>query len=129
AEIALSMLRKSIGSLPVTPLYYENQSPDSIFADWLVRGNLPANFTVTDEAEFVGSGTGAVGNTAKFINQDLTSDEIANLLKHGKIVKKIGLSWKNCLSFVLSANNGISFNKLAFVVSGDDMPDREDAMA
>ncbi len=50
ADDLLALLRKSIGTLPVVPVALKNP-PEITMTEWLNEGNLPASFTLEDEAE------------------------------------------------------------------------------
>src|SRR5690606_27236572 len=48
----------------------------------------------------------------KLKQQDLTSEEIKNLLESGKVVTQMGLAWQDKVSFVL--NDKLQFRRLRF---------------
>lgn len=50
ADDLLALLRKSLGSLPVVPVAVKNP-PEITMTEWLSEANLPASFTLEDEAE------------------------------------------------------------------------------
>lgn len=67
--------------------------------EWLNEGNLPASFTLEDEAEL--RSAMEHGGIIRCKQQDLMSDEIKNHLANDKLVTKLALNWGETLSFVL----------------------------
>ena len=82
----ISLLRKTVGSLPVVPVQLQNQT-DVVMTDWLVEGNIPANFQLEDEAELCSALEG--GGIIRCKQQDLLSEEIKNHLSSDKFVTKL----------------------------------------
>jgi len=98
AEDFLALLRKVLGTLPVTSVSPE-KAPDELMTDWLTEGNLGANFNLGMEAEFNALGDDVAVVRVK--NQDLTRDEIKAHLDADKYVVKLALEWDESLSFIL----------------------------
>jgi len=109
AEELISLLRKTLGSLPVVPIQLKNQA-DVIMTDWLVEGNIPANFTLEDEAELCSALEG--GGIIRCKQQDLLSDEIKNHLSADKFVTKLALNWADSISFIIGEE--FSLKRLKF---------------
>ncbi|WP_108650390.1 recombination-associated protein RdgC [Dongshaea marina] len=109
AEELLSLLRKSIGSVPVIP--FAPQKPAEVtMTDWIKNGQLPAGFEVENEAELrAATDEGAI---IRCRHQDLSSDEILSHLEAGKWVTKLALNWRETLSFVLG--DDLSLRRLKF---------------
>ena len=110
AEELLALLRKTLGSLPVSSLLPDINAEDTMTA-WLTECELPARFEAGTEAEFRGLGLDA-NSTIKIKNQDLLNDDIKSILNDEKTVTKIGLVWNDSLSFVL--NEDLSIKRLKF---------------
>ncbi|WKE66364.1 recombination-associated protein RdgC [Gallaecimonas kandeliae] len=109
AEEVLGLLRKSIGSLPVTPLAAATPVAASL-TDWL-KTQAPAPFEVEDEAEFKSLlEEGGVIRTKK---QALNDEEISTILDNQRLVSKLALSYPDKLSFVLDENLAIKRVKFA----------------
>jgi len=98
AEELLSLLRSSLGSLPVTALSTQI-SPTVLMTNWLAEQKIDAEFSLLDECELTGTEEKAAIIRCK--RQDLSSDEITQHLAAGKVVTKLALDWQNQLNFVL----------------------------
>lgn len=88
AEEFISLLRKTLGSLPVVPVQPKNQL-DVLMTDWLVKKEHPAPFEITNNAILVSALEG--GGTARLKNEDLFSDEVQGHVNSDKLVTEIGL--------------------------------------
>jgi len=131
AEELISLLRKTLGSLPVVPIQLKNQA-DVVMTDWLVEGNIPANFKLEDEAELCSALEG--GGIIRCKQQDLLSDEIKNHLASDKFVTKLALNWADSISFMLGEEFAVKRVKFSDVlqeqnedIEKDDFAARFDA--
>ncbi|PKH01441.1 recombination-associated protein RdgC [Psychromonas sp. MB-3u-54] len=131
AEELISLLRKTLGSLPVVPIQLKNQA-DVIMTDWLNEGNIPANFALEDEAELCSALEG--GGIIRCKQQDLLSDEIKNHLSADKFVTKLALCWADSISFIIGEEFALKRIKFADVlqeqnedIDKDDFAARFDA--
>ncbi|WP_432453662.1 MULTISPECIES: recombination-associated protein RdgC [unclassified Agarivorans] len=104
AEEVVSLLRKSLGSLPVTPIKLANQA-DVTMTDWLNEKLVPANFELGEEAELRSALEG--GGIIRCKEQDLFSDEIKVHLDADKFVTKLELTWAESIRFILSEDMSI----------------------
>ena len=98
AEDFLALLRKALGTLPVTS-FTPDTAPDETMTDWLTEHNLGGQFQLGMEAEF--NALGDDGAVVRVKNQDLGSDEIKSHLDADKYVVKLALEWDESLSFIL----------------------------
>ncbi|WP_372882607.1 recombination-associated protein RdgC [Psychromonas sp.] len=131
AEELISLLRKTLGSLPVVPIQLKNQA-DVVMTDWLNEGNIPANFALEDEAELCSALEG--GGIIRCKQQDLLSEEIKNHLAADKFVTKLALNWADSISFVIGEEFALKRIKFADVlqeqnedIDKDDFAARFDA--
>lgn len=110
AEDLLTLLRKSLGSLPAVPVNTVN-NPVTIMTQWLVSQQTPADILVEDECELRSPGEEA--SIIRCKRHDLALPEIQNHLDSGKEVIKLALSWADRLSFIMDKN--FSIKRLRFL--------------
>ncbi|WP_038258311.1 recombination-associated protein RdgC [Xenorhabdus bovienii] len=123
-EDALALLRKTLGSLPVTPMMFANPI-ELTLTDWVSKNELPKEFMLQDEAEL--KAILEAGGVIRCKNQDLITDEIATHIESGKYVTKLALEWEERIQFTLSDDFAIKKIKFseALKEQNDDI-DRED---
>lgn len=127
AEDALALLRKSLVSLPVTPLTIENPV-ELTMTEWVRSGNAPAGFAIGDAAEL--KAILADGGIARVKKQDLVSDEIKTHIEAGKLITKLALDWQQRVTFTLT--DDAILTRLKFcdeLIDQNDDIDREDVLA
>ncbi len=127
AEDFLALLRKVLGTLPVTSLSPE-KAPDELMTDWLTEKNIGEKFQLGMEAEF--NALGDDGAVVRVKNQDLDSDEIKSHLDADKYVVKLALEWDDAMSFILCDDLAIKRLKFFDVLQeqNDDI-DKDDVVA
>ncbi|MDE9532323.1 recombination-associated protein RdgC [Xenorhabdus bovienii] len=124
AEDALALLRKTLGSLPVTPMMLANPI-ELTLTDWVSKNELPKEFMLQDEAEL--KAILEAGGVIRCKHQDLITDEIATHIESGKYVTKLALEWEERIQFTLSDDFTIKKIKFSEALrdQNDDI-DRED---
>ena len=110
AEEFTKLLRKTLGSLPVT-LPESETSPAVAMTEWLKSGRLPEPFTLGFECELKNQGDDK--GSVSFKQHDLTLDEIQTSLQAGKFASKLAIEWDEKISFVLSED--LQVKKLKFL--------------
>jgi recombination associated protein RdgC len=113
AEEVISLLRKSLGSLPVTPVNL-NTPADVTMTEWLVAGQAPATFELGEQAEL--RSALEHGGIISCKEQNLLSDEIRAHLDADKMVTKLALDFDETVSFVLGDDFTIKRLKFSDVV-------------
>lgn len=99
AEELLEFLNKTLDDLPVKPLHTE-VSPVAAMTDWLAGNNAPAGFTIDRELEL--RATGQSKATVRYANHALEGEEILAHIAEGKRATRLGLTWNDRISFVLT---------------------------
>lgn len=110
AEDILSLLRKSLGSLPAIPLSTINK-PSTVMTDWLLTQQVPSDITIEDECEL--RSPEESGSIIRCKRHDLTLPEIKNHLDSGKVAIKLAVSWEDRLSFIIDEN--LAIKRLRFL--------------
>lgn len=101
----ISMLRKTLGSLPAT-LLKTNAEPSTVMKSWLLgEVALPDGFALAEECELVNAPD---KSTVKFAGFDLTDECITTYLESGMTVRKLSLVWNESVAFTVSSNLELS---------------------
>lgn len=124
AEMLLTKLRDALGGLEAK-LPRTQQSPGSLMTEWLLNGAAAGHFELDSDCELKGLGDAAP--VVRISHQDLTAEEVINLVKNGKIVTQLGLCWQDRVRFVLTQD--FTFKRIQFLDviqeeaagQGDDM--------
>ncbi len=120
AEELCSLLRESLGSLPVIPPQV-SESPQVIMTQWLRGEELPDDLSLKDECEL--REPGDEGGIIRCKRQDLEAEEIANHLDAGKQAYKLSIEWDDCFSAILAED--LTLKRLKF--SDELVSEAEDA--
>jgi len=99
AEELLEFLNKTLDELAVKPLQTET-SPVSAMTDWLAGEEAPAGFTIDRELEL--RATGESKATVRYANHALEGEEILAHIAAGKRATRLGMTWNDRISFVLT---------------------------
>jgi recombination associated protein RdgC len=127
AEEVVSLLRDTIGSLPVRPPR-PARSPAALMTQWLADGQLPEGLALQDECELRDAQDER--SVVRCRGQDLRGEEISTHLRAGKQVVKLALDWRDRLTFILQED--ISLKRVRFADALIDEaiePDIEDEVA
>lgn len=125
AEDVLALLRKTLGTLPVTSISPE-VAPDELMSNWVIDadcedGVMGELFNLGMEAHFNSLGDDSA--TANVKNQDLTSNEVKAHLDADQYVTKLALEFDDSMSFML--NDDLSIKRIKFfdviVEQNDDL--------
>lgn len=124
AEMLLTKLRDALGGLEAK-LPRTQQSPGSLMTEWLLQGSAAGHFELDSDCELKGLGDAAP--VVRISHQDLTAEEVINLVQNGKIVTQLGLCWQDRVRFVLTQDFTLKRIQFLDVIQeeaagqGDDM--------
>ncbi len=99
ADELLEQLSKTVDDLPVK-LLHTQLSPVAAMTDWLAGEAAPAGFTIDRELEL--RATGESKATVRYANHALEGEEILAHIASGKRATRLGLTWNDRISFVLT---------------------------
>jgi recombination associated protein RdgC len=99
AEELLEQLGKTLDDLPVK-LLHTQISPVAAMTDWLAGADAPSGFTIDRELEL--RATGESKATVRYANHTLEGDEIIAHIAAGKRATRLGMTWNDRISFVLT---------------------------
>jgi recombination associated protein RdgC len=99
AELVVETLSDTLGSF--APRAVETaRSPQASMASWLLRAEAPAGFSIDDELEL--QSADKARSSIRYTRHPLDGKEIRGHLAAGKYPTRLGLTWKDRLSFVLT---------------------------
>lgn len=110
AEDLLERLNKSFDDLPARILHTE-LSPATAMTDWLLAGEAPPGFTIDRDLELCAADDSKA--TVRYVRHALEGEEIQQHIAAGKTATKLGLTWNDRISFVLSEQ--LQIKRLAFL--------------
>jgi recombination associated protein RdgC len=107
------LLESLIGAdIEIEPKRLETQqSPSAAMTLWLSSGKVPAPFTIDQDLELKASGESRA--TVRYVNHPLEGKEIREHISGGKTATRLGMTWKNRLSFVLTEQ--LQIKRVAFL--------------
>jgi recombination associated protein RdgC len=109
ADVVLTALRKAL-EMPLAQLR-PVLSPASAMNNWLLSGECPSGFTVDRDCELRDSTEEKA--TVRYVHHDLEGDEIRAHIAAGKSATRLGITWSNRVSFVLT--DQFQIKRLAFM--------------
>ncbi len=110
AEDLVSLLRKSLGSLPAIPLSTV-EKPIATMTQWLLNNKIADDVTIEDECEL--RAPEEAGGIVRCKRHDLALPEITNHLSTGKEVIKLAVNWAERISFIIDEN--LAIKRLRFL--------------
>lgn len=110
AEEVLELLGKTLDDLPLKLLHTE-LSPVAAMTDWLASEQAPGGFSIDRELELRATGEGKA--TVRYANHALEGDEIRRHIASGKRATRLGMTWNERISFVLTEQ--LQIKRLAFL--------------
>jgi recombination associated protein RdgC len=121
AEMVVETLGETLGSF--APQAIETQrSPQATMASWLLRAETPARFSIDDELEL--QSADKAKSIIRYTRHALDGKEIRGHLSAGKYPTRLGLTWHDRLSFVLT--DKLQLKRLEFLEMSKDDTSGED---
>jgi recombination associated protein RdgC len=99
AEQFMEVLRSTEDTLLAKRLETQ-RAPAAAMADWLVRGEAPGAFGIDQDLEL--RSADASKATVRYARHNLEGKEIRDHIAAGKTVVRLGLTWNDKISFVLT---------------------------
>jgi recombination associated protein RdgC len=110
AEQFLETLRKAEDGFPSIRLDTA-RSPAAAMTQWVVDGEVPGNFTIDEDLEL--RAPDASKATVRYARHGLDGQDIRDHIKAGKSPVRLGLTWNDKISFVLTEQ--LHIKRLAFL--------------
>lgn len=101
------------------------KSPSAQMTLWLSSGKVPAPFTIDQDLEL--QATGDSRATVRYVNHPLEGREIRDHIAGGKTATRLGMTWKNRISFVLTDQLQIKRVTFLDILKGETESQAEDA--
>lgn len=124
ADELVETLRDTLGSLPVQFLETE-RVPHASMAAWLMLGDAPQRFVIDQDLEL--QAVDKTKATVRYVRHPLEGKEIQAHLSSGKYATRLGLTWNDRVSFVLTEK--LQVKRVEFLEISKDKPDGESQSA
>ena len=95
----LEQLHKSVDSLPAKPVRTQ-RSPGATMTGWVAGGEAPAGFTLDQDLELRSPDEAKA--TVRYLRHPLEGEEIRGHIAAGKTATRLGMTWNDRISFVLT---------------------------
>jgi recombination associated protein RdgC len=99
AEQVLSLIGKSLYPYPIEPLILAH-SPSAVMTKWMLDQTPPSGITLEQDCQWQSSGQQA--GLVRYVRHEVTPDEIERHIKAGHQCSRLGLTWQDRISFVLT---------------------------
>ena len=124
AEALVETLRDMLGSLPVQFLETE-RSPSSSMAAWLMMGDAPLRFVMDQDLELQAIDKNKA--TVRYARHSLEGKEIQAHINAGKYPTRLGLTWNDRISFVLT--DKLNLKRVEFLEMVKEKPEEDSVSA
>lgn len=98
ADEVISLLVKALDPVPIQSFMTE-VAPSTAMTEWIFTDTVSDAFNIEAQAEF--KSTQEDRATVRFTNVLPSQEEVTQHIESGKIVTKLGLTWRDRISFVL----------------------------
>lgn len=109
-ERLLETLRKSGNEFPAKRLDTQ-LSPGAAMTGWLASGEISADFTIDQDLELRAGDANKA--TVRYVRHGLTGKDIQAHITGGKVATRLGMTWKDKISFVLTET--LQIKRIAFL--------------
>jgi recombination associated protein RdgC len=109
-ERLLETLRKSGNEFPAKRLDTQ-LSPGVAMTGWLASGEISADFTIDQDLELRAGDANKA--TVRYVRHGLTGKDIQAHITGGKVATRLGMTWKDKISFVLTET--LQIKRIAFL--------------
>jgi len=123
AEQFMEALRRADFDAPA-PRLDTQRTPASAMAEWLVRGEAPGAFGIDQDLEL--RSADASKATVRYARHNLEGKEIRDHIAAGKTVVRLGLTWNDKISFVLTEHLHLKRVTFLDILRQDVGPEAED---
>lgn len=123
AEELLSLLRKSIHTLPIIPLSSE-MPLEQTMTNWLIEDKLPHFMQYLQEVEL--KSLEQDGAVVRCKQHELQSEEITLHIENGKQISQMGISWREKIDFVLTGDYVIKRLKYSNIIKEQNADIKKD---
>ncbi len=100
ADEFMEFLRRSHDRLPTIVRLDTQRSPGGMMTQWVESGDAPDGFTIDRDLELqAADGSKSV---VRYSNHSLEGKDIQAHIRNGKVATKLGMTWQDRISFVLT---------------------------
>lgn len=110
ADEFMEVLLATLGDVALRPLQTQI-SPLAAMTGWLAENDAPAGFTLDSDLELRAASESQ--SAIRYVRHDIGGPEVAAHITAGKIVTKLGMTWNDKVSFVLT--DKLHLKRLAFL--------------
>ncbi len=121
AEAVVDTLGDTLGSFAPGAIETE-RSPHAAMTAWLLRGEAPSRFSIDDDLELRAADKSKT--VIRYTRHPLDGKEIHSHLASGKYPTRLGLTWNDRVSFVLT--DKLQVKRLEFLEMSKDATDAEE---
>lgn len=122
SDEVLEHIKLSLGALPVS-LLKTVESPGAAMTGWVAGGEAPSGFTIDRDCELKSPVEERA--TVRYLRHDLDNDDVRRHVSAGKAVTRLGLTWRDRVSFVLTEQ--LQVKRVAFLdIVKEDLEQRAD---
>jgi recombination associated protein RdgC len=125
AEELVEILRETLGGSFAVTFMETTRSPQQSMSAWLTHGDAPGRFTIEQDLELQSADPNKA--TVRYTRHPLDLREVQSHLKAGKYPMKLGLTWSDRVSFVLTEK--LQVKRLEFLEMTQDTADGGDVDA